>query len=266
MRSLARSLWGGLEKGADKLAPLIRTRELDWAELLDDDAVASSMVAMSLLAVADHARSMTALVLSPKLGPSSATVARGAFEALARIRWISLGETADEVRARALAALHDDVSRSAHATEFISASGEIGRDAYIALVNQHIRALGVQRPTWSLGIATREAAIEAWGHADLDEWMPYSQLSSSAHGMMPALGSLLLNGRLRLPRQEIVNHIGFVYGVADRTVHALGDCPLPFLEEGTVEKVWESITTKLEPLRLQLAEEDNGDVPLKPTR
>lgn len=264
VRSLARSLWRGLEQGTDALARLIRARELDFTGQVNPDFVLSQMVAMNLLSVADHARSMCALTLAPKLGPSSATVARGALEPLARVRWIVLGESENEVLARALVALHSDVSESAHVTEFIGAEGDLDRREYLAIVSEHLNRLDVQpRPQWGLRKAAKEASAEAWGDSGLDDWTPYSQLSSTAHGMMPALGALLQDGLLRLPRQEIVNHIAFVYGIADRTVHALARCPVPLLGLEAVVTVWEPITIKLEPLRRQLMEEDNGERPMK---
>lgn len=263
VRSLAGSLWKGIERGADALAAEIRSRDLDWEGQIDPDFVLSQMIAMNLLAVGDHARTMKTLILSPKLGPSSATIARGAVESLARIRWVTIGATADEVRVRALSVLHSDVNKSAFATEFVGVEGELDRREYLDLVTAQKRAINATAPSWALGTAVREAAADAWGNADLDGWTPYSQLSSFAHGMMPALGALLADGQLRLPRQEIVNHAAFVLGIADRAVHVLGRCPLPLLHEGTVAQLWESITLRLEPLRRQLAEEDNGDRPFR---
>lgn len=263
VRSLARSLWKGVEQGADALAHEVRTRSVNWEGQIDPDSVLSQMVAMNLLAVGDHARSMHALILSPKLGPSSATIARGAVESLARIRWVSLGATPDEVRVRALSVLRVDVDKSAFSTEFVGANGELNRRDFLALVKAEKDAIDATAPEWRLGTAVREAAADAWGNADLDEWTPYSQLSSVAHGMMPALGSFLEDGWLRLPRQEVVNHAAFVLGIADRAVHALGRCPLPLLPQGTVERVWELITLRLEPFRRQLAEEDNGARPFR---
>jgi len=263
VRSLARSLWKGIEQGADALAPEIRTRSLDWEGQIDPDFLLSQMIAMNLLAVGDHARSMSTLILSPKLGPSSATIARGAVESLARIRWVTIGATPDEVRVRALSVLHSDVEKSAFASEFVGVEGELDRREFLALVTAQKRAINATAPSWALGTAVRDAAADAWGNVDLDEWTPYSQLSSFAHGMMPALGSLLADGRLRLPRQEVVNHAAFVLGIADRAVHVLGRCPLPLLPDGTVAQLWESIALRLEPLRRQLAEEDNGDRPFR---
>lgn len=60
-----------------------------------------------------------------------------------------------------------------------------------------------------------------------------------------------------------MNHAAFVLGTADRAVHVLGRCPLPLLPDGTVAQLWESIALRLEPLRRQFAEEDNGDRPFR---
>lgn len=265
-RSLARSLWGGVEAATDALAREMQRPPIDPSKPFDVDFVLAEMVQLNLLAVADHARSMTLLAVQPKLGPSSATIARGAVESLARIRWVAAGTTEDELRMRALVVLHSDVDHAAFATEFIGADRHFDRREYLALVTAQIKTLGLPRPKWALRNAVREAADEVWRTAGLDDWTPYSQLSAAAHGMQPALGALLGAEGLRLPRQEIVNHIGFTYGIADRALRRLQNCPLPLLANGALERTWLAQTQRLTPIWTKLKEEDNADVVLRRSR
>lgn len=168
--------------------------QINPGKSFDVDFVLAEMVQLNLLAVADHARSMTVLAVRPKLGPSSATVTRGAVESLARIRWVSSGTTENECRLRALVVLHADVNDAAFATQFIGADREIDREEYLAVVTAQIKTFDLARPKWRLRRAVREAVDEAWRSARLDDWTPYSQLSAAAHGMQPALGALLTTG------------------------------------------------------------------------
>jgi len=259
IRSLARRIWRGMEQGAEALARGVQEPTPDWENPFDPDHVASQMFGLNFLAVGDHARSMGALLLSPKLGPSSATIARGAVESLARIRWICVGETQESVRVRALTVLHADVAKTAFSQQYLGDDGLLDRRAYLDRVDEAITKLAQPRPNWAVGTAIREAAGDAWGDAGLDDRIPYSMLSSMAHGTMPALSSLAHGDRLHLTRQEIVNHAAFVLGIADRTVRALLRCPLAFMPISTVERVWVPIIKRIEPLRLQLAEEDLED-------
>ncbi len=262
VRSLARSLWGGVAAATDALAREVHRPPINPGKSFDVDFVLAEMVQLNLLAVADHARSMTVLAVRPKLGPSSATVTRGAVESLARIRWVSSGTTENECRLRALVVLHSDVNDAAFATQFIGADREMDREEYLAVVTTQIKTFDLARPKWRLRQAVREAVDEAWRSARLDDWTPYSQLSAAAHGMQPALGALLTTGGLQLPRQEIVNHIGFTYGIADRALRHLQDCPLSLLAEGALERTWLEQTRRLMLIWRKLQEEDNGEVAL----
>lgn len=264
LRRLARSAWRGIEQGARRVEGAKRGPSGVAAEPVDPEFLPVHIMGLNLLAAADHARMMSAVITDTKLGPSAATIARGALENFARVHWISVGATGDEVKARALHVLRKDVQDSPWTSNFTSKHPErlpISRRRYIDVIEGHLGDLGVRGLNWSVSQAIADLSEKQWQH--FDPRVPYSNLSSIAHGGLPGLAMLVADGQtLRLPRQEVINQVGVVLGVADKAVHALQRCPLPILPEQCVPEQWESLMVELNPTILKLKAEDRFFTPV----
>ncbi|MFJ4295389.1 hypothetical protein [Curtobacterium sp. NPDC089689] len=206
------------------------------------------------------------MITDPKLGPSAATVARGVVENLARVHWISVGTTGSEVKARALHVLRKDVQSSARTTRFTAKRPDrppMTRNEYAALIKERIDSLDVSGLSWSVSTAIDDIARQQWRH--FEPRIPYSNLSSIAHGHLPGLAMLIRGDHktMRLPRQEVINQVGVALAISDRAVHALQRCPLPLLPKSCVPEQWESITLALMPAIQTLMAEDRGTAPVQ---
>lgn len=222
----------------------------------------SQIVALSLEAVADHARTMSMIITEPTIGPSTATVARGAMENFARLHWITVGETPDSVRARALHVLRKDVHDSGKEARFRSrrpGRPTLTQQEYLDATQAVIDELQVPNLDWKISVAIQDITREKW--PDLHPKVPYSTLSAIAHGGVPGLGQLIVDNELRLPRQEVINQVGFVLGIADVAVHTLQRCPLPILPPGCVPAQWESIMIELDDVIKKLMAQDTAAAP-----
>jgi hypothetical protein len=226
----------------------------------------SQIVALSLEAVADHARTMSMVITDPTIGPSTATVARGAMENFGRLHWITVGENDDSVRARALQVLRKDVRDSGKDALFRSrrpGRAPLTQQQYLDATQAGIDELQVPNLDWKVSVALQDISKEKW--PDLDPKLPYSTLSAIAHGGVPGLGQLVVDNELRLPRQQVINQVGFVLGVADVAVHTLQRCPLPILPPGCVPAQWESIMIELDGVIKRLMEQDGTVAPEETT-
>jgi hypothetical protein len=269
LRSHARRVWRGIEQGALRLERNIRSPAGAAAVPIDPEFLPSHIIGLNLLAAADHARTMAAVITDPKLGPSAATVARGVVENLARVHWISVGETGDEVKARALHVLRKDVQSSARTTRFTAKRPDhpsMTHDEYAELIKERIDSLAVPGLNWSVSTAIDNIAREQWRH--FEPRIPYSNLSLIAHGHLPGLAMLIRGDHktMRLPRQEVINQVGVVLAITDKAVHALQRCPLPILPKGCVPEQWETITLELMPAIQTLMAEDRGTPPVQVQR
>ncbi|MBF4607282.1 hypothetical protein [Curtobacterium sp. VKM Ac-1393] len=200
---------------------------------------------------------MSLAITDLRIGPSTATVARGAMENFARLHWISVGETPDAVRARALHVLRKDVRDSGKQARFRSkrpGRPTLTQEQYLEAIQEGIDELQVPGLDWSVSRAIADISKEKW--PQLDPKTPYSTLSAIAHGGVPGLGQLVVDNELQLPRQQVINQVGFVLGVADVAVHTLQRCPLPILPPGCVSGQWESIMTELDSVIKTLMAED----------
>jgi hypothetical protein len=258
VRRLARTVWRGIEQGALRLKRAVQSPTPN-GDLIDPDQIPSQIVGSSLMAAADHARTMAIVITEPRIGPSTATVARGALENFARIHWVSSGQTPDDVRARALHVLRKDVNDSKRASDFESQRPDratLTGDEYIAAIKEHIDELAVPGLNWTISKALEEISIEKW--PELEPKAPYSTLSAVAHGGLPGLGLFVVDNELRLPRQEVINQVGFVLGIADVAIHALQRCPLPVVPENQVHEQWEHCIANVTPAVRGLMAEDTA--------
>lgn len=259
LRNLARRVWRGIELGARRLDRAAQSPSGPVIEPVDPDQMPSQIVGLSLKGVADHARTMSIVITDLRIGPSTATVARGAMENFARLHWISIGETPDAVRARALHVLRKDVRDSGKQARFRSkrpGRQTLTQERYLEATQAGIDELQVPGLDWSVSRAIADISNEKW--PQLDPKTPYSTLSAIAHGGVPGLGQLVMDNELRLPRQQVINQVGFVLGVADVAVHTLQRCPLPILPSGCVSARWEPIMTELDSVIKTLMAEDGS--------
>lgn len=266
LRGLARRVWRGIEMGARRLNRAAQSPSGPTVEPVDPDQMPSQIVGLSLKAVADHARTMSMVIMDPTIGPSTATVARGAMENFARVHWITVGENADSVRARALHVLRKDVNDSGREARFRSRKPgrlTLTQQQYLDATQAGIDELQVPGLDWKVSRALQDISKEKW--PQLDPKVPYSTLSAIAHGGVPGLGQLVVDNELRLPRQELINQVGFVLGVADVAVHTLQRCPLPILPPGCVPAQWESIMVELVGVIKQLMAQDTAAAPEETT-
>ncbi|PZF26899.1 hypothetical protein DEJ05_08315 [Curtobacterium sp. MCLR17_045] len=266
LRRLARTVWRGIERGARRLDRACQSPRGPGNDPVDPIQMPSQIVGLSLKAVADHARTMSMVITDPTIGPSTATVARGAMENFGRLHWITVGENADSVQARSLHVLRKDIHDSGKQACFRSRKPgrpTLTQPEYLHATQAVIDELQVPGLDWSVSRALQDISKEKW--PQLDPKVPYSTLSAIAHGGVPGLGQLVVDNELRLPRQELINQVGFVLGVADVAVHTLQRCPLPILPPGCVPAQWESIMIELDGVIKQLMAQDTAAAPEETT-